>query len=203
MIRKLIFDVGEVILGYRWREMFEEYGLSMEDAERLVDLIFGEPLWEDMDRGIKNRTEVIALLCEKYPEDAAPIEWFISHCEKMPVPRERVWELVHQLKEAGYGIYLLSNYSKELFDMHMENNPVLDDIDGKVISYELKKIKPEPEIYQTLLKKYQLKPEECLFFDDRPRNVEGAKKQGIQGIVIESEEHLIQVLEEWLKKPIC
>ena len=55
-------------------------------------------------------------------------------------------------------------------------------IDGKIISSHVKCIKPEPEIYEKLLETYHLKAEECVFFDDRADNVEGAKAVGINGI---------------------
>ena len=47
-------------------------------------------------------------------------------------------------------------------------------------------LKPAPEIYQALLSKYQLKADECVFFDDRKVNVEGANAVGIHGIVFEN-----------------
>ena len=47
-------------------------------------------------------------------------------------------------------------------------------------------IKPDIRIYQHLLEKYQLQAEECLFIDDRPENVEGAKKAGMQAVVFEN-----------------
>ncbi|MBQ3601533.1 MAG: HAD-IA family hydrolase, partial [Lachnospiraceae bacterium] len=69
-------------------------------------------------------------------------------------------------------------------------------IDGKVVSYEVHKIKPDPGIYQCLLDRYHLKPEECLFFDDRRENVEAGRRMGISGIQVESEEQLYAILAE-------
>ena len=113
----------------------------------------------------------------------------------MPIPRKDVWEKVHALKEKGYKIYLLSNYNKDFFDVHTKGADFLDDIDGKVVSYEIHQIKPEPAIYEYLLEKYELNPQECVFFDDRPENTEAAEKLGIQSYTITSKEYLLDVLD--------
>ena len=62
-----------------------------------------------------------------------------------------------------------------------------------IYSYKEKCIKPEEKIYKTLLTRYNIKPENAIFFDDRPENVEAAKMLGIQGVVFTPE-----VAEEYL-----
>ena len=104
------------------------------------------------------------------------------------------------LKEKGYKIYLLSNYSEELFHVHTKGAKFLDVLDGEVVSYQVHALKPDREIYEILLEKYSLKAEECLFFDDRMDNVEGAKKVGIQAIQVTSREMLNETLDEMLTK---
>ena len=78
-----------------------------------------------------------------------------------------------------------------MFHKHTDDAPFRQDMSGGVISYEIKKLKPYPEIYQHLLQKYNLIPEECLFFDDRAENTEGARKQGIHAITVTSRQFLI------------
>lgn len=56
-------------------------------------------------------------------------------------------------------------------------------------------MKPDPEIYEILLKRYKIVPEQALFFDDRPENVEGARKAGINGVVFNTDIPL-QMLEK-------
>ena len=55
--------------------------------------------------------------------------------------------------------------------------------DGKLISYEVEKIKPDHEIYRILCERYALKPEESVFIDDRKINVDAAKALGFEGVV--------------------
>ena len=67
--------------------------------------------------------------------------------------------------------------------------------DGGVFSWKEKCMKPDPEIYEILLKRYKIVPEQALFFDDRPENVEGARKVGINGVVFNTDIPL-QMLEK-------
>ena len=56
-------------------------------------------------------------------------------------------------------------------------------MDGALISAEVKLLKPDPQIYRTFLRKFGLRPEECVFIDDTPINVEGALYENMAGIV--------------------
>ena len=101
------------------------------------------------------------------------------------------------MKKEGLHVYILSNYGKKTFELTKDT--ALDFLpltDGAIFSYTVKQIKPDIEIYETLLNQYQLKPEECVFIDDRMENIEGAKKAGIHGICFET----IEQVKEDLKK---
>ncbi len=65
----------------------------------------------------------------------------------------------------------------------MERYGIFGLLDGTVISSEEHLLKPEPEIYRCVCERFGLKPEECLFTDDKPVNVEGAKAIGMNAVV--------------------
>ncbi len=194
MLRNIILDVGDVLLEYRWKEMLLDYGMEEDKAEELGDLLFSDPLWEEFDVALRPWEDIVEDYVKKYPQYAEEITWFVNHGELMQVPRPDVWEQVHALKEKGYNLYILSNYSEKLFALHTKEAPFLQDMDGMVVSYQIHKKKPEPEIYEYLLGKYQLRPEECLFFDDRPVNCQGAENVGIAAMVVESGQQLAEEL---------
>ncbi|MDD3797377.1 MAG: HAD family phosphatase [Lachnospiraceae bacterium] len=204
-IKNLIFDVGDVLIQYRWKDMLMDCGLSEPDAARIGRELFDDPdrLWSVFDLGTMTEDEVIAEFCRKYPEDAEIISWFIHHGEYMHVPRPAVWKLVYQLKSQGYGIYLLSNYPERLFKKHTEYADFMNDIDGLMVSYMIHKAKPDAAIYEALFQKYDLKPSECMFFDDRAENVQAAKELGMSAVRVMSQEGLLEDLrriEEFGKK---
>ena len=202
MIRNLIFDVGDVLVEYRWFEMLtRDYGLSEAEAKRIGGEMFDNEIWvQGLDGGRLSLEEAIHQYELKYPDDVDVMGWFLRNGEQMAVKRPEVWDKVAALKENGYKIYLLSNYSEELFHVHTKGAKFLDVLDGEVVSYQVHALKPDREIYEILLEKYSLKAEECLFFDDRMDNVEGAKKVGIQAIQVTSREMLNETLDEMLTK---
>lgn len=199
MIKNLIFDVGGVLFDYRWKEMFMDYGLDEDNAIRVGTQMFNDPdrTWDIFDLGIKSDEEITDIFCKKYPGDEDVIRWFIRHGEYMQVPRPKVWKKVHELKQKGYKIYILSNYPESLFKKHTEYADFMDDIDGLMVSYMIHKAKPAEDIYKALCDKYGLDRSESIFFDDRSENVEGAIKFGMKPVKILSEQVLLDELDRF------
>ena len=199
MIKNLIFDVGGVLFDYRWKEMFMDYGLDEDNAIRVGTQMFNDPdrTWDIFDLGIKSDEEIADIFCKKYPGDEDVIRWFIRHGEYMQVPRPKVWKKVHELKQKGYKIYILSNYPESLFKKHTEYADFVDDIDGLMVSYMIHKAKPAEDIYKALCDKYGLDRSESIFFDDRSENVEGAIKFGMKSVKILSEQVLLDELDRF------
>ena len=117
-----------------------------------------------------------------------PILMYHSLCESEDgvnsetVTADKFEQDMKWLKENGYKIYLLSNTSYN-YTKFFKEIPGSEYFDGKVVSCELKMIKPELGIYNHLLDKYSLKAEETVFIDNSHSNVEAAMCLGIKGIV--------------------
>ena len=199
--KNIIFDVGDVLLDYRWQQMLMDYGLDEAEAYRVGRELFDDPdgLWHEYDLAVKSQEEIIQEFEQKHPKDAEVIRWFISHGEYMHVARPAIWKLVHQLKEAGYHLYILSNYPEILFKKHTQYADFMDDMEGMVVSYMLHVGKPERVVYQTLCDRYGLNKEECLCFDDRAENVQGAIDFGMRAKRVLSAKGLAADLEELLR----
>lgn len=199
--KNIVFDVGGVLLKYRWRAMFTDYGLSLDEADRIGHEMFEcpEKIWSRFDLGIETDEEIIEDFEKIYPSDKKPIRWFIEHGEYMHTPRPKVWDMAHRLKEAGYHLYILSNYPETLFHKHTEYADFMKDMDGMMVSYMIHKAKPGREIYEALCEKYSLDPAESIFFDDRAENVQGAIDFGMDSERVTDEESFILRLNEFLK----
>lgn len=199
--KNIVFDVGGVLLEYRWRAMFTDYGISLDEADRIGHEMFEcpEKIWSRFDLGIETDEEIIEDFEKIYPSDKKPIRWFIEHGEYMHTPRPKVWDMVHRLKEAGYHLYILSNYPETLFHKHTEHADFMKDMDGMMVSYMIHKAKPGREIYEALCEKYSLDPAESIFFDDRAENVQGAIDFGMDSERVTDEESFILRLNEFLK----
>ena len=99
----------------------------------------------------------------------------------------------------GLNVYYLSNYSAFSVAANPDVLNFIPYMDGGVFSFEVKAVKPEPEIYRCLCEKFGLKPEECLFTDDVPANVKGAQACGFQGIVFEGYEKTYPLIMKALR----
>ena len=198
MIKNIIFDVGDVLLEYRWKDMLKDYGLPDDEAYKVGKLMFNDNLWHEFDLANMTHDEIVGQYLKNYPDYAEVMQWFMTHGELMHVKREDVWEKAQKLKEKGYGIYILSNNSQELFEKHTKDAPFISLADGVVVSYQIHITKPDEKIYQYLLDKYNLKAEECIFFDDREENTEAARKLGIEAVTVTSKEFLLDELDKLL-----
>ena len=184
MIRNIVFDMGQVLIRWRPEEMLERFDLSQEEKTMLLQELFWSPEWIAQDRGIITEADMIARVSARLPETLhGTVEevikaWYVWHLTPMP----GMAELVRELKEKGYGIYLLSNASTALRG-YFPRIPGSECFDGLMVSAEEKLLKPQHEIYERLYERFGLVPEQCVFIDDSPANIEGAMLTGMQGIV--------------------
>ena len=180
MIKNIIFDMGGVLIDYNPEKAL--YSMFDKDtADILLKEIFRNPLWSDKDRGIVFPEDIMRIKKDKIPAEiyekvCSMVENFYPY---MP-PFEKMYDFIKQLKENGYGIYLLSNASSD-FHERRSGIPALSLFDGVIISADYKLLKPEKEIYETLYKTFSLIPEECFFIDDVQKNIDGAKSTGMDG----------------------
>lgn len=200
MIKNIIFDVGQVLVDFRWRDYMEELGFPDETAKLLGRELVQAPIWGELDLGIRPEEDVCADMCRKLPEHTEEIRRFLDRPINIvrPFPGTRPW--LKRLRNQGYGIYLLSNYPRSLFELHTEYTfNFMDLIDGKIVSAFENMVKPQPEIYELLLSRYGLRAEESIFLDDRPENLTAAEQLGIQTILVRSQEEAMAELDRRLK----
>ena len=180
MIKNIIFDMGGVLIDYNPEKTL--YSLfDKETADILLKEIFRNNVWADKDRGIITPDEIMAqkksvIPAVVYEKTSEMVHNFYPY---MP-PFEKMYELVKQLKESGYKIYLLSNASDDFYE-RINGIPALSLFDGYLISADYKLLKPEKEIYLALYEKFSIRAEECYFIDDVQKNVDGAKATGMDG----------------------
>lgn len=184
MIRNVIFDMGQVLIRWAPRTILETFALTEEEKNLLVRELFGDVEWVQLDHGTISFDEAVERVCRRLPEKLHyPVEQSVKNWwNRRLIPVEGMADVVRQVKEAGCGIYLLSNAGITLRE-YFPRIPGSEYFDGLMISAEEKLLKPQHEIYYRLYDRFGLKPEECLFIDDSPANIEGAACTGMDGIV--------------------
>lgn len=182
MIKNFIFDVGKVLVDYDPFSFMEEIGLTKQEAEAVNQAMFSNPLWELGDQGAYPAEEFLPKFIEQNPVYEQAIRKAYENLGTIIHPYSYVLPWMEQLKDQGYHLYVLSNYPEFLYEKTKPRMNFLPYMEGAVFSAFEQDVKPNASIYQTLLSRYQLKPEECVFFDDRINNVEAAAALGICAI---------------------
>jgi len=189
-----IFDIGNVLVEYKPVEFLESLFSDRLLVEKMNEVIFKSPEWLDMDHGIFTHEEAIEIYCERDPYfKAAIIETMQNVCD-MFIPKPETIELLPVIKDAGHGLYFLSNIHREIRDYLLSEHEYYKLFDGGVFSCDVDAIKPSAKIYRHLLEKYSLIPSGCLFFDDMEENVSAAEKEGIKGILFTTAECIKEFL---------
>ena len=194
-IKNIIFDMGRVLLQFDPQVSLDTYCKSQEDKELLYKELFEGPEWIMGDEGIITNGQRYDLVKERVPERLHRVlKLIVENWVMCMEPVEGALNFYKLVKEKGYQTFVLSNACNRFYG-YFPRFYDLDSFQGVVVSSDVKMIKPNPAIYEYILKTYDLKPEECLFIDDVKANVEAAKAAGIKGFVFQNNyEELKEIL---------
>ena len=188
MIKNIVFDMGGVLIHFKPAALLAHFDISPADRDLMLKEAFGSVAWIQLDRGTISAGEALEAMQANLPERLHPVaEELVNGWWKLELrPMKGMEQLLGELKELGYGIYLLSNAKSDL-PRYFDLIPGSECFDGKIVSAQWKLLKPQHEIYETLLREYGLRAEECFFVDDLNINIEGALCAGMSGTVFDGD----------------
>lgn len=189
-IRNVVFDVGMVLIDFCWREHCINLGFTDEVIAAFDVNMIRSTYWDMMDEGLLGEKEAFHEFLQAMPEYEQQLRQFWSQPQKFVREYSYAAPMITELKQKGYRVYLLSNYPLEMYKLHWPGFSFYSLVDGYVVSAVEKMRKPNPAIYRLLCERYSLRPEECLFIDDRQVNVDAAVQTGMQGILFQGYEDL-------------
>lgn len=196
MIRNIIFDIGNVLTDFRWREFLRDKGFDDAMIQRIAKASVMSRFWNEFDRGEWDTEKLMEQFISLDPEIERELHEAYDDIRGMVTKRDYAIPWIQELKAKGYGVYYLSNFSYKAYVDCADALDFLPYTDGGILSYRDKVIKPGREIYGLLLSRYGLKAEECVFLDDTAANVDAARELGFAGIVFQTKEQA----EEELRK---
>ncbi len=181
----LVLDMGNVLISFDTQRILIEQGITDPNDRALFQhVLFDSDFWQELDRGTAEKRDLLPLIETLPPPLAAKAkDMLIDHVfarDYMP-PIPKTEELVRRAYERGYPIYLLSNAGTDFY-IYSKGIPALRYFTGLFVSSDYHLLKPEKEIYEAFLRKFDLNPASCVFVDDLQRNIDGAVACGMDGI---------------------
>lgn len=202
MIKNIIFDIGNVILQFDVEEIISNFTRKESEKQFIINNIINSPEWLQyslIDTGFISREQAIEIVEDRTNHiNDELIEKFWYRYNDYSFINDNVIDIIKELKEKDYKIYLLSNINSHTYN-HIKDNKLFNLVDGYVFSYIEHQVKPYVGIYNTLLERYKLIPQECLFIDDNIKNIKTAHELGIQGkkVIPDNFESVVQTLKEY------
>lgn len=188
MIKSVIFDLGNVLIYWDPKNLFNEsYFDSVEKRDYFLSTICTDA-WNEMQDAGRPISEATRDMIRQYPEwEPAIRDYYGRWTEMLNGPIKESVEIFRKLKDSKkYKIYALTNWNACLFEIALARYDFLDWFDGRIVSGEEKIRKPHTDFYKILEDRYAVVPEEALFIDDNLRNVNAAKELGYQTIHFKS-----------------
>ena len=173
-MKNVVFDLGRVVFA-------QDPAKSTAEFKQFFSYVSLTPMpqfWTDYDMGVLSFDQVAEELAAYRGVESEFAREMISIAIGKQEAIRPTEKLIDELKAAGYKLYVLSNMSREFIDF-LRKQKVYENFDGDVVSCEVGIVKPMPEIYDLLLKRFDLDPAETIFIDDRKENVDAAAAKGI------------------------
>ncbi len=194
MITTVIFDFGGVLIDWNPRHLYRRFFDSASEMEDfLTEIDF--PAWNlHQDRG-RPFADGVRELSAHFPHRAGLIRAYHEHWEEsVGSPIDGSLDILREVKQAGYSVFGLSNWSAETFPLTLAKYDFFELLDGYMLSGEVGSAKPDPLIFRLAMEKFRRSPAECLFIDDSPANISAASSLGFACIQFQSPPQLAQEL---------
>jgi HAD superfamily hydrolase (TIGR01509 family) len=186
----VVFDLGGVLIDWNPRYLYRQLIADEAAIERFLAEVC-HPAWnEEQDRG-RTFAEAVEEAAARHPGERALIEAYDHRWHEMlagPIPGSV--QILDELKQAGYELHALTNWSVEKFPIARERYDFLVWFESILVSGEVGLIKPDARIFQLLLEGIGREAAECIYIDDNARNVAAAGALGFDAVHFQGPEAL-------------
>lgn len=192
-----VFDIGGVFIDWNPLYLFRKLFDSEEQAQWFLHNVC-TPAWNlSLDAGVPYR-EAVVERCARFPRYWAEINAYDTRwTEMVPGVFADTIALHAHLVEAGIKTYAITNFSAEKWMQMLPEWAFMQKFEGVVVSGVEGLVKPDLRIYELFCTRFGLAPQDCLFIDDNPTNVAGARQAGMHAQLFTDAQSLAPVLKSY------
>lgn len=192
----VVFDLGNVLIEWDRARLFSQLIHDRSELQYFLDNVLTLEANRRLDEGTP-LAQVAAEVAAAHPDHGELVFAFADRWrETIGDAIEGSVRILGELAAAGVPIYALSNWGADTFAMVEPDFPFLAWFDGLVISGREGVTKPDPRIYEVLCRRYGFEPDQAVFVDDSPANVESARDLGFDALLFDGPEGLRRALVE-------
>ena len=183
----IIFDVGNVILSFNPRLYLDQTFSDPAKTEIIIKEIFNSSEWIELDKGNVDLSHAINIFSARMPLLQSEVFQVMNEWCKILTPIPSTLKIIDSL---SLPLYYLSNMPRQAAHYIVKTYDFWGKFRGGIFSHTEGMVKPNPKIYEQLCVKWGLSPQECIFVDDSPTNIEAAIKLGMYGLLYSSPQQL-------------
>ena len=181
-----VFDLGNVLVGWDRRFLFEKLIDDPEELDRFLDEVLTLEVNAELDRGVP-LADVTADLAARHPAHGALIEAFRDRwIETLGEVIDGSVAILEQLRTEGLALLALSNWGRDTFALAAPQLPFLELFDALVISGREGVVKPDPAIFELLCARHGVNPVDAVFVDDSAANIAIADSLGFHTVLFDT-----------------
>jgi 2-haloacid dehalogenase len=179
----VVFDLGAVLIDWNPKYVYRQLFVTEDAVNHFLKEICNHDWNEQQDAG-RTFADATSFLTDIYPHYQSEIATYYNRWEEMlGGPIHPTVDLLKSLRESGkYRLLALTNWSAESFPVALQRYDFLHWFEGILVSGVEKMKKPDPEIFELLIDRYNINTSKTLFIDDNERNVFTARSMGIQTV---------------------
>lgn len=200
-VNTIVFDIGDVLTGFRVEDVYNHNENIPHDLVGTVIKFMNNVVWDVKQRNVNfafwDLNTMKAHLLEVMPNKIKPyVDEILKATADVVYKYHYTDELLGALRSKGFKIYYLSNWDRWNYETRYATlDNITKQMDGGVFSFQVHNEKPSLSIYRTFLDKFNLEPDQCLFFDDKKENIEAAELVGMHGMIFDHNTTPIQILK--------
>jgi len=201
MIKNIVFDVNGVLLKFNFKSCLDTFDWTPRIKQQIADIIFKSELGTEFFEGKIGSITFYKNLIKNFPKRKAEIKQIFQaeFLEHLISPDYDTFGFLKEMKKK-YNVYILSNMDFSMAESFKNLFNINEHINGALYSYEVGLRKPNPEIFKTLIEKYNIDPNETVYIDDSFRNAKTAETLGFKSFVFRNFEITIPQIKTFLNK---